>query len=351
MKRVITISVIVVVLIVLTAIKLKSNKKAVEQKLYIRDSTEAILVATTSPQMHTFEKSLSFLGVFDALHQNNVASDGSGKLIKLFVEEGDVVKVGQTIAKLDDEMVQLQIQNVLLNIEQLKNDNARFSMLKKENVVSNVEAEKVELGLKSAEVQLKQLQKQLRSTSIVAPFSGVVSKKMVDLGSMVMPGTPIIELTDVSSLKLTVSVPERDVLKFNKGQKVIAKADVYGDLDFSGTISNIAVQADASHNFKVQTTVRNSNQNKLMAGMYGSVSLSNSKSTTVLSVPRKALIGSSKSPKVYVVRDGKARLVTFNAGTSDGEFIEVVSGLSTDEKVVIKGQVNLQDNSNVKITK
>ena len=351
MKRVITISVIVVVLIVLTAIKLKSNKKAVEEKLYIRDSTEAILVATTSPEMHTFEKSLSFLGVFDALHQNNVASDGSGKLIKLFVEEGDFVQAGQTIAKLDDEMVQLQIQNVQLNIEQLKNDNARFSTLKKENVVSNVEAEKVELGLKSAEVQLKQLQKQLRSTSIIAPFSGIVSKKMVDLGSMVMPGAPIVELTDVSSLKLTVSVPERDVLKFSKGQNVAAKADVYGDRDFNGTITNIAIQADASHNFKVQTTVRNSNENKLMAGMYGSVSLNNSKSTTALSVPRKALIGSSKSPKVYVVRDGKARLVAFNAGTSDGEFIEVISGLTINDKVVVKGQVNLQDNSNVKIAK
>jgi RND family efflux transporter MFP subunit len=351
MKRKITITAIVVLLIVFTAIKLKSNKNAVEEKLYIRDSTEAILVATTSPEMHTFEKSLSFLGVFDAWHQNNVASDGSGKLINLYVEEGDFVKAGQTIAKLDDEMVQLQIQNVQLNIEQLKNDHARFSSLKKENVVSNVEAEKVELGLKSAEVQLKQLQKQLRSTSIVAPFSGVVSKKMVDLGSMVMPGTPIVELTDVSSLKLTVSVPERDVLKFSKGQKVNAKADVHGDQEFAGTISNIAVQADASHNFKVQSTVRNSNQNKLMAGMYGSVSLANSKSTTALSVPRKALIGSSKSPKVYVVRNSKARLTPFNAGTSDGEFIEVISGLTANDKVVVKGQVNLQDNSNVKIAK
>jgi RND family efflux transporter MFP subunit len=351
MKRVITISAIVAVLIVLTAIKLRSNKKAVEGKLYIRDSTEAILVATTTPEMHTFEKSLSFLGVFDALHQNNVASDGSGKLIKLFVEEGDIVNAGQMIAKLDDEMIQLQIQNVQLNIEQLKNDHARFSTLKKENVVSNVEAEKVELGLKSAEVQLKQLQKQYRSTSVYAPFSGIVSKKMVDLGSMIMPGTPIVELTDISSLKLTVSVPERDVLKFNKGQKVVAKADVYGDFNFTGTITNIAVQADASHNFKVQSTVRNSNQNKLMAGMYGSVLLTNSKSTTALSVPRKALIGSSKSPKVYVVRSGKARLVSFNAGTSDGEFIEVISGLSANDKIVNKGQVNLQDNSNVKIAK
>jgi RND family efflux transporter MFP subunit len=351
MKRVITVSVIVVALIVLAAIKLKSNKKAVEEKIYIRDSTEAILVSTTSPQSHTFEKSLSFLGVFDALHQNNVASDGSGKLMKLLVEEGDFVRAGQTIAKLDDEMVQLQIQNVQLNIEQLKNDNARFSVLKKENAISNVEAEKVELGLKSAEVQLKQLQKQLRSTSIVAPFSGVVSKKMVDLGSMVMPGTPIVELTDISSLKLSVSVPERDILKFQKGQKVVANADVYGDVDFNGVISNIAVQADASHNFKVQSTVKNSTVNRLMAGMYGSVSLSNSKSITALSVPRKALVGSSKSPKVYVVRNGKAKLTSFNAGTSDGEYIEVVSGLNQGDRIVIKGQVNLQDNSNVKIAK
>ena len=351
MKRVITVSVIVVALIVLAAIKLKSNKKAVEEKIYIRDSTEAILVSTTSPQSHTFEKSLSFLGVFDALHQNNVASDGSGKLMKLLVEEGDFVRAGQTIAKLDDEMVQLQIQNVQLNIEQLKNDNARFSVLKKENAISNVEAEKVELGLKSAEVQLKQLQKQLRSTSIVAPFSGVVSKKMVDLGSMVMPGTPIVELTDISSLKLSVSVPERDILKFQKGQKVVANADVYSDVDFNGVISNIAVQADASHNFKVQSTVKNSTVNRLMAGMYGSVSLSNSKSTTALSVPRKALVGSSKSPKVYVVRNGKAKLTSFNAGTSDGEYIEVVSGLNQGDRIVIKGQVNLQDNSNVKIAK
>jgi len=351
MKRVVTVSVIVVALIVLAAIKLKSNKKAVEEKIYIRDSTEAILVSTTSPQSHTFEKSLSFLGVFDALHQNNVASDGSGKLLKLLVEEGDFVRAGQTIAKLDDEMVQLQIQNVQLNIEQLKNDNARFSVLKKENAISNVEAEKVELGLKSAEVQLKQLQKQLRSTSIVAPFSGVVSKKMVDLGSMVMPGTPIVELTDISSLKLSVSVPERDILKFQKGQKVVANADVYSDVDFNGVISNIAVQADASHNFKVQSTVKNSAVNRLMAGMYGSVSLSNSKSTTALSVPRKALVGSSKSPKVYVVRNGKARLTSFNAGTSDGEYIEVVSGLNQGDQIVIKGQVNLQDNSNVKIAK
>lgn len=350
-KRIIVIAVGAVVLVGLGAMKLISNKEEIEAKLFIRDASEAILVDVVQPTMHTFESALSFLGSFDAAHQNNIASDGSGKLVKLLVEEGDVVSTGQTIAKLDDELIQLQIQEAQLNLDNLKNDNARYSSLRKDNVIASAEVEKIELAVKTTEVKIKQLQRQLRSTTIVAPFSGVVSKRMVDLGSMVMPGTPIVELTDISSLKLTISVPERDVLKFTKGQVVSANVDVYGNLDFTGKISQIAVQADATHNFKIQATIQNSGANRIMAGMYGSVSLNNSKSTIAQAVPRKALVGSSKNPQVYVVRNGKAILTSFNAGTADGDYIEVISGLSKSDKIVTKGQVNLQNNANVKTTK
>jgi hypothetical protein len=100
----------------------------------------------------------------------------------------------------------------------------------------------------------------------------------------------------------------------------------------------------------VQIVVSNPSS-QLMAGMYGSASLSNTKSVTALSIPRKALVGSSKNPQVYVVKNGKAVLTSFNAGTSDGEFIEIIGGISKNDKIVVKGQVNLQDNSNVKLTK
>ncbi|MEN9440918.1 MAG: hypothetical protein RLZ33_994, partial [Bacteroidota bacterium] len=228
-----------------------------------------------------------------------------------------------------------------------KNDDIRYTNLAKDNAVPGVQVEKTKLGLKSAEIQKKQLQKQLRSTNITAPFSGVITKKLVDLGSVIGGGSQIVEITDISSLKLTVSVPERDILKFKLGQAVSIKADIYGDRSFNGKVTNVSVQADKSHNFKVQITVKNAQQD-LMAGMYGSVSLVNSKSITALAIPRKALVGSSKNPQVYVIRNGKAVLTSFNAGTSDGEYIEVISGLSKTDKIVIKGQVNLQNNSNVK---
>jgi len=307
-KRIIFIIVFGVIIVFAGIQKLIANKKEVEAKLYIHDAAEAILVETEKPSIHTFDHALSFLGTFEANKQNMVGSETTGKIIAVLVNEGDQVSQGQVIARVDNEQIQLQLQALELNIANLKNDNERYASLKKEQAVSHVEVEKMELALKTAEVQLKQLQKQLRNTAITAAFSGTVSKRLIDLGSMVMPGTPVVELTDISSLKLTISVPERDVLKFKKGDQVDVSADVYGDERFSGTISNIGIQADASHNFKIQVTIQNSGSNKIMAGMYGSANLRNSKSISALAIHRKALIGSTKDPKVYVMKNGKAVL-------------------------------------------
>lgn len=346
-KRIILIVSIVIVLLALAVMKLKSNKENVEAKVYIHDATAEVFVEASTPQTHTFESSLSFLGTFEPYRQNTIGSDASGKIIRLGVEEGDRVSQGQLIAKVDDEMLRLQLENAEIGIEGQENDDKRYSKLGEENAIAGVQVEKTKLSLRSAQVQKKQIQKQLRSTTITAPFSGVVTKKMVDLGSVIGPGTPLVELTDISSLKLTVSVPERDILKFKLGQTVSVFADIYASKEFAGKITNINVQADKSHNFKVQITVKNNPNTQIMAGMYGSVRLGNNQSKKALAIPRKALVGSSKDPKVYVIRNGKAMLTPFTAGTSDGEYIEVVSGLKETDRIVVKGQVNLQDKSPV----
>jgi RND family efflux transporter MFP subunit len=349
-KKNIAIISIAIILLLLTILKLKSNKEKAAQKIYIHDSEAPILVETQRPEQHTFESSFNYLGSFEPNRQNTIGSDASGKLIRLDIKEGDRVNQGQVIAKIDDELLQIQLQNVDVSIEGQLNDDRRNEVLSKEKAIPDVQIEKTKLGLKSAELQKKQLLKQLKNTTIVAPFSGVITKKNVDLGSVIGPGSPIVEITDISSLKLTISVPERDILKFKNGQPVEVKADVYGNRSFKGRVTYLAVQADKSHNFKVQVTVPNT-ANELMAGMYGTVSLSNSSPVTALSVPRKALVGSTKNPQVYVVKNGRAKLTTFNAGTSDGDYVEVISGISSQDKIVTKGQVNIQDNTNVKISK
>lgn len=346
-KRVITILAITAILVIISVLKLSKNKKTVEGKLYIHDTEAAIFVEVEKPSNHTFENSFSYLGTFEPFRQNTIGSDGSGKVVKLGFQEGDKISEGQFLIKLDDEMINIQLESAEINVEGQRNDDARNTNLIKENAVSGVQIEKTKLALKSAETQVRQIKKQLRNTSLSAPFSGVVTKKMVDIGSVVGPGTPVLELTDISSLKLNISVPERDILKFKKGQDVSVKVDVYGNQLFSGKISNIGIKADASHNFKVEILLKNSTNSPILAGMYGSVILGNSKTTTALSIPRSALIGSSKQPRVYVVRNGKSKLISFTAGTSDGDFIEVVDGLNKNDVLVVKGQINIENNSNV----
>jgi RND family efflux transporter MFP subunit len=348
MKRILIISAVSIGLIALIVVKLFSNKEKVAGKIYIHDTSAPILVEDTVPGMHSFENALSFMGTFEPIRQNSIGSDASGKIIQMSVKEGDYVSAGQVLAKVDNEYLLLQLQNLEVTIQGQKKDDERFTSLSENQAIPAVQAEKNKLALESLEIQKKQLQKQINSATIKAPFSGVITKKFIDLGSVVGPGIPLFEITDVSSLKLTVYVPEAEIMKFSKSQKVIVNADVYADKNFDGTISNIAVQADKSHNFAVQVTVSNPNK-ELMAGMYGNMSVANQTSKNALSIPRSALIGSTQNPQVYVIKNGKAILTSFQAGISDGTHIEIASGIEKNDNIVIKGQVNLQNNSNVKI--
>ncbi len=347
MKRILIISAISIGLIALIVLKLLSNKEKVAGKIYIHDTSAPILVEDTVPGMHSFENSLSFMGTFEPIRQNSIGSDASGKIIQMSVKEGDYVTAGQVLAKVDNEYLLLQLQNLEVTIQGQMKDDERFTSLSENQAIPAVQAEKNKLALESLEIQKKQLQKQINSATIKAPFSGVITKKFIDLGSVVGPGIPLFEITDVSSLKLTTYVPEAEIMKFSKSQKVIVNADVYADKNFDGTITNIAVQADKSHNFAVQVTVSNPNK-ELMAGMYGNMSVANQESKNALSIPRAALIGSTQNPQVYIIKNGKAILTSFQAGISDGTHIEVASGIDKNDKIVIKGQVNLQNNSNVK---
>jgi len=347
-KRVIIVSLVAIGLIIATIFKLFSNKKEVAAKIYIHDVNAAVLVETTKPQFHTFDSQFSYLGTFEPNKQATISSEGQGKVVSINFDEGDAIKKGSVIAKLDDEMLRLQLQTIEVNLEGQRKDENRYKILAQQNAAPDIQLEKIELAIRGLEIQKAQILKQIKGCTIVSPFNGVVTKKMIDLGSVIGIGTPVLEVTDISVLKLAVNVPEKDINNFKVGQKVEVNTDVLADQTLQGTIKTISVQADKTHNVKVQVEVVNKS-NELRAGMFGTAILANGSSHNALSIPRKTLVGSTKSPQLYVVKNGKALLTPFSAGTSDGDFIEIVSGITEDDKVVIKGQVNLKNNSNVKL--
>lgn len=348
MRRVVIVILVAVILVVLTIIKLLNNKEAVATKLYIHDVNAAVLVEITKPEYHQFDSQFSYLGTFEASKQAMVSSEGQGKVLAVNFEEGDEIKKGDILAKLDDEMLRYQLQTVEVNLEGQRKDETRYKILSEQNAAPDIQLEKVQLAIKGLEIQKAQILKQIKSCTIVSPFNGVVTKKMIDLGSVIGSGTPVVEIMDISILKLAVNIPERDINKFKSGQRVVVNTDVMPNQPLLGEVTIISPQADKTHNVKVQVEVKNIN-NELKAGMFGTAIMENGLSVKALAIPRKTLVGSTKNPQVYVVKNGKSILTSFNAGTADGDFIEIVSGIDLDDKVVIKGQVNLKNNSNVKI--
>jgi RND family efflux transporter MFP subunit len=251
------------------------------------------------------------------------------------------------LARLDNEAIQLQIEAAEVQLDGVMADVNRYTKLAQSEAVPGVNLEKALIQKRSLEVQLKTLRDQLSRTTLTAPFGGVVTQRFFDLGSVLAPGAPLVQLTDISGLKLTVAVAEKDVLLFRTGQSVQISVDAYPGIDFSGKVRMVGVQADAAHNFPVEVLVQNSQKHPLKAGMFGALSFQNSTKNNVLALPKAVLTGTAKEPRVFVVENGKTVLRLVAIGAANNDYYEILSGLQEGDTVVTSGQISLTDGTAV----
>ena len=159
----------------------------------------------------------------------------------------------------------------------------------------------------------------------------------------------IANIVDISTLKVKVNVSEKDAFALKNGDKVIVTTDVYLGVEFSGQVASIAPKADEAHTYPIEIRMSNSKQYPLKAGMFGKVSFTSIEKSDALIIPRSALIGSIKNPKVFVIKDGKAELRDVQTGADAGIKLEIISGLQAGESIVTNGQNNLRPGSKVTI--
>ncbi|MCE7064234.1 efflux RND transporter periplasmic adaptor subunit [Dyadobacter sp. CY326] len=337
----------VVAVIGLTAAKLLDNKEKTAEKVYVPEADPKVGVKIAVAEMRKLSQDESFLGSFTPNRKVEIRPQAGGEIVRLNIQEGQFVKAGQLIAKLDDEQLRYQIEALQVTLEGYQNDLKRYEVLVKGDAVPAVNLERTQLSIRSTEAQIKQLKKQISNTSIIAPFSGIVTAKMVEKGSVVSIGTPMAEITDISLLKLVVNIPEKSVNEFRNGKSIAIKTDVYPDANFTGKVTMVSAEGDDAHNYPVEITVQNSQKNPLKAGMYGSIANASEVKGAALAVPRQAITGSAKQPQIYVVENGKANLRDVAIGATTNEYYEITKGLKAGDKVVTSGQINLQNGTSV----
>lgn len=350
MKKVIRFTTIVLAIagiIAAAAFKLIANKKEVEAKVYRADPDLAATVQADTVKECSFNKATQFLGSFAANREVSIASETSGKVVSVGVQEGSRVGQGSLVAKLDDGVLLAQLHSATAT-----GDNAAATLKRYEqapNGVTQLQMDNARTQLLTSQAQIEQLKRQIAQFTINAPFPGVITTRNFDLGAVVSPGSALATLTDISSLKLELNVPERYLAQFTTGMPITVSTDVYPGTSFAGTVGFIASKADASHNYTIKVLVPNNTQHPLKAGMYGNITIGNTATHPSITIPRSALIGSARNPQVYVIDKGIARIRDIETGSGNATSVEVLKGLHTGEIIISGGLVNLTDGTKVSI--
>lgn len=221
--------------------------------------------------------------------------------------------------------------------------------LEQGSAIAKHDLEKARIGLKKAEADLITARKALRDTKIKSPISGIVNKRLVENGQFVAGGMPICEIVNTAKLRIWVKVPEKDIFKLAKGQAVNVTIPAFPGKTFSGKINSIGEKADNAMKFDAEVVMDNQGGDQhLKAGLFSEVLIPVEASETIL-IEKTAITGSMKNPTVFVVEGDKAVKKEIITNESDEKFVEVVSGLKKEDKVVVSGQLNLNDGDRVKI--
>ncbi|GLB49582.1 efflux RND transporter periplasmic adaptor subunit [Neptunitalea lumnitzerae] len=351
MKRIFWIT-IGIALVVLVAFKLYTNKKHINEQKEKGQVEDVIKIpvevdtATIKNVVNTLEKT----GTLIPDKKGIVYAETSGNIINLNFSLGSIVKKGEYLANINADKLIIDINNAKAKLSKIENDYNTYNELLQGGAATEEKVNQLKLELVNAQNTLKQLNKQLDDTKVKAPINGIIVEKNVESGVFVNVGTAIATVLNLDILKVKVFVNEQSVYNLKVGDTTIITTDVYPDKTFKGTISFISPEGDETHSYIVEVALTNNKDFPLKAGTFVYTKFTTSNNKNTLLIPKVALLENTNKAMVYTINNNKAVLHTLKVGNNYGEYVEVLEGLNKGDLVIISGQINLKDKSEVSIT-
>lgn len=353
MKKIIYI-LIVVALVVWAGFTIAGNQqKQKEETAIVAEQSAFVSVRVDTIKTEVVNASYRANGNFAPFQDLKLSSERGGQVVRVLVQEGAKVSVGQTLAVIKADLQSVELQNAEAAYLTAQKDAQRFESAFKTGGVTQQQLDQVNLQLQSAKARLNQAKINVGDSNVKSTINGIVNKRHIEPGTVVAPGAPLFDVVNVSKLKLKANATEGQVAAIKVGDEVTIKASVYPDKDFKGKITFIAAMADESLNFPVEIEVLNNTNNDLRAGMYGSVIFGekSENKTPITIVPRTAFVGSISNNEVFVAREGVAHLTKIVSGRNFGDTVEVLEGLKAGDVVITSGIINVTDGAKINIVK
>jgi membrane fusion protein, multidrug efflux system len=349
MKKKTILIAVVIVIIAAIGIKLVINKSKIDKNNQTRQTVTTTV--TVKPVINKEQNSaLQLTGVTAAKQEVTLKAETAGQITAINFNLGEFAPKGKVLVEIDSKLAELNLESAQLNLSKLEDEYNKTKNLYSGKATSETKVRDAKLDYERAKITVEQVKKQLGYTKITATQNGNIVSKLVEKGSYVSPGTPILNLVDISQLKVTINVAEKEVYNMKPGQNVKIFSSVYPTVVYDGKVSFVSQQGDKAHNYPIEITLNNKPSYQLKAGTFVSVDFSFASGKAKLLIPRESLVGSIKNAKVYVVNnDNTVHQHSVVIGRDLGNYLEVLSGLNEGDKVVTTGQINLSDGITVSI--
>lgn len=294
-------------------------------------------------------------GVFTTDDETMLAFKTGGVIEKIYVKEGDAIKKGQLLAKLNLTEIEAQVAQARLGFEKAQRDQQRVKNLYRDSVATLEQYQNVNTALEVANKQYEAARFNLSHSEIRAVNNGFVLRKMASEGQVILPGTPALQTNGASqsNWKLRVGVSDREWAWITIGDKATVTTDALPNQKLEATVTRKSEGSDTMGGaFSVELTVKG-NANTLASGLYGKAEIATAKKQRAWSIPYDALLdGNAQSGYVFALADGgRAKKTPITILSIDRDNLLVSSGLENTNQIIISGSAYLKDGSEVAIRK
>jgi len=356
-RMVLMLGVLLVLLSTLGFVKFKQIQTAVQAASHFQMPPEA--VTSIVAHQERWPATMGVIGTMEAVHGVQVSADLPGTVDKITFESGQFVKAGQVLVELDTRQERAQIASLEAQRDLAKANFARTEQLFNAGVISRADFDAAAAQQKQTEANVAETRATIERKTIVAPFSGILGIRKVNLGQYLAAGNAIVQLQSLDPIYVDFGVPQQDVPQVRIGNSLHVTSEDLGGLPFTARVNAIdSVIDQTTRNIQVQATLSNP-KGKLKPGMFVQVELGFGKPREVITLPASAISYAPYGDSVYVITDLKdpktgttyrgVRQQFVKVDGSRGDQVAVVSGLNPGDEVVTSGVFKLRNGAAVKI--
>ena len=287
-------------------------------------------------------------GTLEAENEVDIVARTEAPIVELLAEEGDAVRAGQVLARLDELEYRADLEIARVALNQAKLAFGRAETLKEENLVSSESYEQALATLEEARAQVDARQIFLGYTEVTAPFDGLIIARYVKMAEQVSANEPLYRISDFDPLLAPVQVPERELPRLHLEQLAYLTVEPYPGQRFGASVLRVSPVVDAATG-TIKVTLQVDPRDLLRPGMFARVFIETDTRDDALVIPKAALSLESIGDTVFVAIDGVAARREVVLGFEEGDFIEVASGVEEGDAVVVVGQDGLSDGTPIRI--